>query len=339
MPKFSHDPENIPQKPSTTGVLVTNLGTPAAANAGALRAYLAEFLSDPRVIEAPRLLWWLALHGVILRIRPARAAKAYQEVWREDGSPLLAISQKQAAKLSTLLQQNFASDLVVELGMRYGQPSIDAALHKLRRANATKIIILPLYPQYSATTTASTLDAVFATLKTWRVVPELITMNSYYNHPGYIDSLANSIRQHWQTQGKAERLLFSFHGLPKRYVDSGDPYRWQCEQTSQAVASALELKENDWLMAFQSRFGREEWLKPYTDHRLKEWGQAGIRSVDVIAPGFSADCLETLEEIAMQNRDFFIQAGGKEYRYIPCLNDGDDHIRFLANLIKEKLSE
>ncbi len=316
-----------------TGVLLTNLGTPDAPTAAALRRYLGEFLADPRVIESPRLIWWLALHGVILRIRPRRAAHAYQKVWTEQGSPLLAISRRQAAALQLSLQQRFKGPVRVALGMRYGNPSIAAALDELRQAGARRLLVLPLYPQYSATTTASTFDAVAAVLKTWRLQPELRFINHYHDHPGYIRALADSVRAYWAAHGEPERLMFSFHGLPKRYLLAGDPYHCESHKTARLVAEQLGLTDERWLLTFQSRFGREEWLKPYCDQTLREWGAAGVQRVDVLCPGFPADCLETLEEIEQQNREIFLQAGGGEYHYIPALNDSTDHIGMLGDLV------
>lgn len=326
---------SLANQPSCTGILLTNLGTPDAPTRPALVRYLGEFLWDPRVVEQSRLVWWAALHGVILRIRPRKAARAYAKVWTDDGSPLLAISRRQAAALQTALHDHRQGNYKVELAMRYGNPSIRAGLEALKRANAQRVLVLPLYPQYSATTTASTVDAVSDVLKRWRVIPELRTINGYWQEPGYIDALAQSIRQHWDTHGQGERLLFSFHGLPQRYVDAGDPYQAQCLCTANLVATALQLRAGQWQVAFQSRFGPEQWLQPYTDETLRAWGEQGLRSVDVLSPGFSADCLETLEEIDQENRELFQNAGGGEYRYIEALNDRPYHIRFLAQLVRK----
>jgi len=319
------------------GVLVTNLGTPAAPTASAVRSYLREFLSDTRVIEMPRLIWWLILHGVILRVRPSRSAAAYQKIWTEDGSPLLVTSQRQVAKLKERLADKLPAGVEVILGMRYGKPSIGEALERLRQTGVRRLLVLPLYPQYAASTTGSTFDAVADVLKSWRWLPDLHFVNHYHAAPGYIGALAQSIREAWQEREPAERLLFSFHGLPQRYLDAGDPYHCECQRTARMVAEALELPENRWHVSFQSRVGREEWLRPYTDETLIEWGKSGLKSVEVICPGFSADCLETLEEIAMQNRDFFLGHGGETFHYIHALNDRDDHMDFLADLVMEEL--
>ena len=318
-----------------TGVLLTNLGTPDAPTPSALRKYLAQFLSDPRVIEAPRWLWWFILHGVILRLRPRRSANAYRKIWTEAGSPLLAISEKQCRAIRSELAGDAASPLRVEFGMRYGNPSIRSALEKLRDHDVRKLIILPLYPQYSAATTASTFDAVAGVLKTWRHIPQIRMITSYHDDPGYIDVLVESIRSHWAQSGKPDRLLFSFHGLPRSYVTAGDPYADECRATARLVARQLELDEDLWDVSFQSRFGPREWLQPYTDKLLQQWGSSGIGHVHVICPGFAADCLETLEEIEIQNRDFFLSAGGRAFDYIPALNDRPRHIAALCDIIRK----
>lgn len=327
---FSHDEDT-----SCTGILITNLGTPDAATPSAVRRYLAEFLSDPRIVEAPRWIWWLVLHGIILRIRPRPVAKAYQKVWQKEGSPLLTISQKQALLLEKAIAPHFKGKVKVELAMRYGNPSVSSALHKLKHANAQRLLILPLYPQYSATTTASTFDAIADELKTWRWIPELRMIQHYHEHEFYIQALVNSIAKHRKQYGSAEKLLFSFHGLPQRYLDQGDPYFCECHKTARLVAEKLELEADQWTLAFQSRFGREEWLKPYADKTLIKWAQDGIKSVQVCCPGFSSDCLETLEEINVENRNYFLSAGGEKFEYIPALNDSADHIGMMGQLIKQ----
>jgi ferrochelatase len=333
MSRYRQEPAIAAGQPPCTGILLTNLGTPDAPTVPALRRYLAEFLFDPRVIERPRLLWWLVLHGVILRVRPRRAAHAYNKVWTDQGSPLMAISRHQEAALQQRLDARLQPPVKVALAMRYGNPSIQTGLEVLKAANVRRLLVLPLYPQYSATTTASTLDAVADVLRTWRLVPELRVVNGYFDENGYIDALAGSIRRHWQEHGQGERLLFSFHGLPKSYADAGDPYPEQCRRTAELVAQALQLPAERWHLAFQSRFGPQEWLQPYTDHTLKEWGTSGVKRIEVISPGFSADCLETLEEIAITNRELFQEAGGEDYHYIPALNDSAEHMDFLADLV------
>ena len=326
---FDHDSDPC------TGVLVTNLGTPDAPTTSALRRYLGEFLADPRVVEMPKFIWWFVLHGVILRTRPKRSAAAYRKVWTEAGSPLFAISKKQAAGIQTFLDQHATDKFHIELAMRYGNPSIQSGLEKLQQANAKKIIILPLYPQYSASTTASTFDAVANVLKTWRDIPELHIVKHYHDDPDYIDALAESITEHWQKSGRAEKLLFSFHGIPKAYFDAGDPYYFECHKTVKLVTEKLNLNKEEWALTFQSRFGPKEWLKPYTDVTLKELAMTGTKNIDVVCPGFSSDCLETLEEIDMQNRKFFLDAGGEKFSYIPALNDRPAHISALANIIQK----
>jgi len=330
---YANTRETPHDAPETLGVLLVNLGTPAAPTVPAVRRYLAEFLWDPRVVELPRPIWWLILHGIILRVRPPRTAVAYQAVWTPEGSPLMVISKRQAAAMQRALTARFAAPVTVVLGMRYGHPSIPEALAQLRAAHARRILVLPLYPQYSATTTASTFDAVTAELRTWRWLPEMRFVNHYHDDPGYIAALAASIRHHWAEHGEPDRLLFSFHGIPKDYFLNGDPYYCHCQKTARLVVDALALPKERWLLSFQSRFGLQEWLKPYTDETLKEWATTGVGSVHVISPGFAADCLETIEEISVENRDYFLEAGGKSYGYIPCLNDGPEHIAGLADLV------
>ncbi len=315
------------------GVLLVNLGTPDAPTPRAVRRYLAEFLWDPRVIEWPRPLWWLILHGVILRIRPARSAKLYGKVWTEQGSPLLVISRRQAHALQQELNQRFSGPVEVALAMRYGNPSIARGLNELRRQGVRRLLVLPLYPQYSATTTGSTFDALARELRTWRWLPELRFVSHYADDTGYIDATATRIRQYWESHGRGEHLLFSFHGIPKRYLLSGDPYHCECHQTARLLAQALNLSDGEWQVCFQSRFGQEEWLQPYTDEVLSKLPGRGVRSVDIHCPGFAADCLETLEEIAGQSREPFIAAGGERLSYIPALNDMPEHMRALSDIV------
>jgi len=325
---FEHDREPC------TGILLTNLGTPDAPTPKAVRRYLSEFLWDSRVVEIPRPVWWLILHGIILRTRPARSARKYRTIWTETGSPLLTITRRQAIAVDKRLQQVCPGPVRVAVGMRYGNPSIAEALRGLRDAGARRLLLFPLYPQYSASTTASTFDALATELQSWRWLPELRMINHYHDDPSYIDALAQSIQAAWDKEDPpADRLLFSFHGLPKRTLLAGDPYHCECHKTARLVAERLGLAQGQWTVAFQSRFGRTEWLRPYTSELLEEWGRSGVRRVDVICPGFSADCLETLEEIAMENREVFIKAGGERFRYIPALNDSPPHIDALVNLI------
>ena len=331
---FSHDEDT-----SCTGILITNLGTPDEPTPSAVRRYLAEFLSDPRIVEAPRLIWWFALHGVILRIRPKPVAKNYKKIWTDEGSPLLSISKKQQVLLQQAITPHFKGKVKVELAMRYGNPSIKTALRKLKEAGAQRILVLPLYPQYSATTTASTFDAIAGELKTWRWLPEFRMVQHYHDHDAYIQSLTNSIKIFQEKKGTAEKLLFSFHGLPQRYLDQGDPYFCECHKTARLVATKMGLKDDQWILAFQSLFGREEWLKPYAKNVLINWANEGIKNVQVICPGFSADCLETLEEIQVENRDYFLNAGGEQFDYIPALNDSAEHIGMMGQIIKQHASD
>lgn len=317
-----------------TGVLITNLGTPDEPTTPALRRYLKQFLWDPRIVDLPRPLWWMILQ-VILWLRPSRSAKNYEKIWTDDGSPLLAISKKQLAAIQTRVEQETAAPVVVELGMRYGNPSIAAALEKLRAENVRRVLVFPLYPQYSCSTTASTFDAVAQAVKTWRWVPEFRFINSYHDTALYINALVNSIRENWDKNGQGQMLLFSFHGTPRRFLTTGDPYHCLCQTTARLVAEQLGIVESRWQVTFQSIFGREEWLQPYTINTLQTLAQSGVNSVDVICPGFSADCLETLEEIEEENRDAFLKAGGEKFQYIPALNDRDDHVDALMRLIKE----
>ncbi len=333
MAKYPDKPDHLHDKSGCTGILLSNLGTPDAPTPDAVRRYLAEFLSDPRVIELAKPLWWLILHGIILRTRPRRSAQAYSKVWTDDGSPLLAITKKQTELVTETLQNQIGDPVIVELAMRYGSPSIPLALERLRKLNVQRLLVLPLYPQYSATTTASTIDTITSALRTWRHVPELRTINQYHDFPAYINALVESIRVHWAEHGKPDKLLFSFHGLPKKYMLAGDPYSDQCQKTADLVVEQLELEAEQWAVSFQSRLGWQEWLQPYTDKLLIEWGKAGVGHVQIICPGFSADCLETLEEIKIQNNEFFLNAGGNNFSYIPALNYEPVHITALTELI------
>ncbi|MEG3114283.1 ferrochelatase [Salinicola sp. 4072] len=317
------------------GVLLVNLGTPEAPTPKAVRQYLGEFLGDPRVIDAPRWLWWPILHGVILRIRPPKVAKAYASVWQEEGSPLLAIGRRQQRALRERLASQTGESIPVELAMTYGKPSMEEAGLKLRESGVDRIVVLPLYPQFSRTTTAAVFQRLAKALEPCPHLPELRFVRDYHDHPDYISALAASVRQHWEANGDRGRLLMSYHGIPKRYVDNGDPYARHCEKTSRLLAEELGLGEGEWFQSYQSRFGREEWLKPYTDETLKAWGADKIECVDVISPAFAADCLETLEEIDAENRHYFQEAGGGRYRYIPALNDRPEHVTLLTKLVEQ----
>jgi ferrochelatase len=331
--KYINQSEQLNQPDGGLGILLINLGTPDAPTTAAVRRYLAEFLSDPRVVAIPKIIWQIILHGIVLRIRPKHKAEDYKRIWTEDGAPLLAISKRQQAAINKLLQSRLQGDFNVALAMRYGNPSIASVLQTLRQQNIQRLLVFPLYPQYSATTTASIFDAVSAELQRWRWIPELRFIQHYHDYPDYIRVLSESIRDFRQQAGDAHKLLFSFHGIPKDYYLAGDPYPDECRSTATRVAQQLGLDKDQWLVAFQSRFGAQEWVKPYTMETLKQWGGEGIQRVQVVCPAFSADCLETLEEIAEENRDAFIQAGGEHYAYIPALNDTPGHIKLLADLV------
>ena len=335
MPTFQSSPQYEHGFPESLGVLLVNLGTPDTPTPAAVRRYLREFLSDPRVVELPRFLWWIILHGFILRVRPSRSARAYQKVWTEHGSPLLLHSRDITDSVRQQLAARISGSVNVEIGMSYGDPSIDAALDRLYQQGARRIVCLPLYPQYSGTTTASVFDAVTAALSRRRWVPEFRFINHYHDAPGYIAAQAQNIREYWDQTGRGEVLLFSFHGLPRDILTKGDPYHCQCLKSARMIADSLELTDDEWAVSFQSRVGRAEWLQPYTDKTIAEFGRKGLQRLDVVCPGFAADCLETLEEIAMQYASLFVDAGGGSFNYIPALNARDDHIAFLTRLIEK----
>lgn len=320
-------------QPVQAGVLLVNLGTPIAPTAKAVRPYLAEFLGDSRVIDYPRWLWWLILHGVILRVRPARSARAYARIWTERGSPLRFGSAALAANLQAELDRQQPGKLRVALAMRYGEPSVAHTIEQLQIAGVRRLLVLPLYPQYSATSTGSVIDAVADAFKTLRWPPELRIVNDYHDDPGHIDALASSIERWWAANGRGDRLLLSFHGIPERYVRLGDPYLDQCQRTARLLRERLQLSEDELLVSFQSRVGRERWLHPYTDATVRQLAADGVKRLDIACPGFAVDCLETLEEIAMENREFFVAAGGETLRYIPALNDSAEQVDSLAALV------
>jgi ferrochelatase len=331
--------QSLPQvargQPGTVGVLLANLGTPDAPTPRAVRRYLKQFLSDPRVVEAPRWLWWLVLQLYILRVRPARSAALYRKIWTEHGSPLLVYSNALAAAVRERLSGTAAGTVTVELSMSYGEPSIGSALEKLYAAGVARIVVLPLFPQYSGATTGSVFDAVAAWLSGRRYIPAIRFISDYHDAPGYVEAIAVSVREFRSRFGEGERLLFSFHGLPRDRVERGDPYLEQCRATSQRIAATLQLADGAWHVAFQSRVGRQEWLRPYTDEVLQQWGKEGMGKVDVVCPGFAVDCLETLEEVAMRYAEVFAAAGGGELRYVPALNARNDHAGFLCQLLDE----
>jgi len=332
--------------PSKTGVLLVNLGTPDAPTAAAVKVYLKQFLSDPRVVEIPRLVWWLILNGIILNTRPKQSAEKYALVWTQDGSPLRFHTERQAKLVLGLMGEQLKTKglaiPLVDYAMRYGNPSIASVMQGMKRQGCERILVLPLYPQYAASTTASTFDAVFAELGKMRNVPAIRTIKHYHDDPRYIAALAKNVRDYWQKNGRAELLVMSFHGLPRFSLDKGDPYHCECHKTGRLLAEALGLSQAQYRVTFQSRFGKAEWLKPYTAATLAELGQQKPSSqkplrVDVVCPGFVADCLETLEEIAIEGKATFIAAGGGEFNYIPCLNEREDWIATLTEIALENL--
>ena len=328
-PPFTHG--QAPKALATTAILLCNLGTPDAPDAPALRRYLGEFLSDTRVVEIPKALWWLILHGIILRTRPKKSAAKYASVWLPEGSPLKVWTEKQALMLRGYLGQR-GHPVEVRYAMRYGNPSIASQLDQLKADGVTRVLILPAYPQYSGTTTASVFDAVYTWAAKVRRIPEFRFINHYHDDAGYIQALADKIRQHWQTNGQSEQLVMSFHGVPERTLMLGDPYHCECHKTARLLAEELGLPKTRYKVTFQSRFGKAKWLEPYTEPSLIQMAQSGVKSVDVVCPGFTGDCLETLEEISMEARHAFLEAGGKTFTYIECLNDSPQWLAALSEL-------
>ncbi len=322
-----------PAQPRRLAILLVNLGTPDAPDAASVRRYLAEFLADPRIVEQPRWLWWLILNGVILRVRPARSARAYAKVWTPAGSPLQVETTALAERLQAALEPTLGSGVIVRHAMRYGRPALSETLADLARSGMRRLLVVPLFPQFSATTTASVFDALSLQFRRWRYPPELRLVNDYCHERAHVEALARSVEKHWQASGRSDRLLLSFHGIPERYVRNGDPYRQQCEATAMRLRQRLAMSEVELLLSFQSRLGREPWLEPYTDRTLAALPSQGVRSVDVMCPGFAVDCLETLEEIAIEGRETFLHAGGERFGYIPCLNAGDDQIAAMCELV------
>lgn len=330
-PAFAHG------TPGRTGILLVNLGTPDAPTAKAVRPYLKEFLSDPRVVEIPRAVWWLILNGIILNSRPKKSAAKYAKIWMPEGSPLRVHTAKQTVLLQGYLSQRTRAPFVVDYAMRYGNPSISGAMQKLKAQNCQRILIVPMYPQYAASSTGTAFDIVFAELQQMRNTPALRTIKNFHDNPGYIKALANNINEYWMKNGRPEKLVMSFHGLPQFSLDKGDPYHCECHKTGRLLAQELGLKPEQYFISFQSRFGKAEWLKPYTTATLKELGKQKTKRVDVVCPGFVADCLETLEEIAMEGKEDFRHAGGGEYHYIPCLNERNDWMHALTDLVMDNL--
>jgi len=339
MPRFLPEPPHRHGNPASTAVVLVNLGTPDEATAPALKRYLREFLSDPRVVEIPKPLWWLILNGIILNIRPKKSAAKYASVWMPEGSPLRVHTERQVKLLKGLLGER-GHHLTVTSAMRYGNPSIRNTLAHLKAEGTSRILLVPMYPQYSSSTTGTVVDEASKWLLQLRNQPEIRYFRNFHDDESYIAALEKSVRQHWQTNGKLsdnDRLLISFHGLPKRSLDLGDPYFCECHKTGRLLAERLGLTGEQYQICFQSRFGKAEWLQPYTAPTLHQWGKEGIRRVDVICPGFVADCLETLEEIAQEGRDDFLAAGGKEYHYVPALNEDDAWIKALTDLVERQL--
>jgi ferrochelatase len=333
---FAKEPAFDHGRRPTTGVLIVNLGTPEAPTAPALRRYLGQFLADPRVVEIPKLLWMPILHGIILRVRPAKSAHKYASIWMKDGSPLRVWTEKLGTLLHGYLGER-GHKVTVKWAMRYGQPSIAKQLDALKAEGATRILVLPLYPQYSGATTASVMDDVFAWGRTVRQLPELRFINHFHDDPRYIEALADSVRQYWLREGRGDKLLMSFHGMPERTLHLGDPYHCECHKTARLLAERLGLSKDQYVVSFQSRFGRARWLQPYTEPTLQQLGKAGTKRVDVICPAFVSDCIETLEEIAMEGKQAFLSNGGESFHYIPCLNDNPAWLKALSSLCEQHL--
>ena len=334
---FRPEPPLNSGQPARTAVVLCNLGTPDAPTAAAVRSYLAEFLADHRVVEIPKALWRPILHGIILRTRPKKSAAKYASIWTPEGSPLKVWTDKQATLLRGFLGQRGQS-VTVRYAMRYGQPAIPDVLDQLKAEGHTRILILPLYPQYSGTTTASVFDAVYGWAGRLRSIPELRFVNRYHEHAGYIDALARRITAHWQAHGRPDKLVMSFHGVPERTRTLGDPYHDECQQTTRLLVQRLGLREDQYVQTFQSRFGKARWLQPYTEPTVVALARSGTQRIDVVCPGFTSDCLETLEEINMEVRAAFMDNGGQAFHYIPCLNDSLDWIRALADITEQHLA-
>jgi len=336
--RYLPEPKQEHSAIAKTAVLLVNLGTPDAPTPQAVRRYLKQFLSDPRVIEIPRALWLPILHGFVLNTRPRKSARKYASIWSSEGSPLKVHTERQARLLRGYFDSQIRMPLSVDFAMRYGEPSIQGALARLKSEGCERVLVLPMYPQYAASTTASTLDEVGGFLRRARNVPEVRLVKHFSEHPSYIAALANLVREHWGQSGRPDMLVMSFHGLPRYTLARGDPYHSECQATARLLAQKLELAESHWEIAFQSRFGRAEWIEPYTVSTLADYGRRGMRRLDVICPGFVADCLETLEEIGIEGREIFLGAGGGEFHLLPCLNERADWIRALAEIARQHLA-
>lgn len=334
---YQIEPTHAHGTPEKTAILLVNLGTPDAPTAQAVRPYLKEFLSDPRVVEIPKAIWWLILNGIILNVRPKKSAAKYATIWMKEGSPLRVYTEKQAHLLEGFLSQRTQAPFVVDFAMSYGNPSIPNVMQKLKAQNCSRILVVPMYPQYAASATATVFDRVFSTMQSLRNIPAIRTIKHFHDEAGYIKALAANVNEYWMKHGRPEKLVMSFHGVPKYTLEKGDPYHCECHQTGRLLAQALGLKAEQYVVSFQSRFGKAEWIKPYTTATLLALGQQQTKRVDVVCPGFTADCLETLEEIAQEGKEDFQHAGGGEYHYIPCLNDRDDWMHALTDLVMDNL--
>ena len=337
--RYLPEPKHQHGRVAKTAVLLINLGTPDAPTQQAVRRYLKQFLSDPRLVEIPRAIWLPILHGFVLNTRPRKSAQKYASIWTSEGSPLKVHTEKQAKLLRGYLGLKVRMPLTVEFAMRYGHPSIADALARLKSEGCERVLVLPMYPQYAAASTASALDQVAEFLQRTRDVPEIRMVKHFHDHPSYIGALASLVQEHWRQSGRPDKLVMSFHGLPRFALARGDPYHCECHKTARLLAEKLELAESHWQIAFQSRFGRAEWIKPYTASTLADYGRQGVRRVDVICPGFAADCLETLEEIGIEGRKIFLGAGGREFHLLPCLNERDDWIGALADIVRQHLAD
>ena len=330
--KFVGEEDFKHQNRQKTGVLICNLGTPETYKTKDVRRFLRQFLSDGRVIEIPKIIWWFILNGIILTLRPSKSAKLYKSVWTKEGSPLLVLSKKLTEKLKT----SVGDSCEVELAMRYGNPSMESALMSLKNKNCRKLIVIPMFPQYSGTTTGSVFDEVARVLSKWRWVPSLSFVNSYHDHPKYINALADSLSNHIKNNSP-QKIIFTYHGIPKRNFDLGDPYQCYCQKTTRLVAEKLNLEDDTYITTFQSRFGPAEWLKPYTSDTMGELPLQEVKNVLVVAPAFSVDCLETIEEIDQENKEIFLKAGGEKFTYAPCLNDSSGQVNLLKAIIDKHL--
>lgn len=330
--KFVGEEDFKHQNRQKTGVLICNLGTPETYKTKDVRRFLRQFLSDGRVIEIPKIIWWFILNGIILTLRPSKSAKLYKSVWTKEGSPLLVLSKKLTEKLKT----SVGDSCEVELAMRYGNPSMESALMSLKNKNCRKLIVIPMFPQYSGTTTGSIFDEVARVLSKWRWVPSLSFVNSYHDHPEYINALADSLSNHIKNNSP-QKIIFTYHGIPKRNFDLGDPYQCYCQKTTRLVAEKLNLEDDTYITTFQSRFGPAEWLKPYTSDTMGDLPPQEVKNVLVVAPAFSVDCLETIEEIDQENKEIFLKAGGEKFTYVPCLNDSSGQVNLLKAIIDKHL--